>query len=58
MQYKVEVNKGDGNNYKKKAMLAFMSLREQAEMNFPHGMSLDEINEEICRARYEGEDTE
>ena len=41
-----------------KAMQAFMSLRGQSEKNFPQGMSLDEINEEIRKARYGDEDTE
>lgn len=43
---------------REKAMQAFMSLREQSEKNFPQGMSLDEINEEIRKARYGEEDTE
>ena len=43
---------------REKAMQAFMSLRGQSEKNFPQGMSLDEINEEIRRARYGEEDTE
>ena len=41
-----------------KAMQAFISLRGQSEKNFPKGMSLDEINEEIRKARYGEEDTE
>lgn len=41
---------------REKAMQAFMSLRGQSEKNFPQGMSLDEINEEIRRARYGEED--
>ena len=43
---------------REKAMQAFMSLREQSKKNFPQGMSLDEINEEIHRVRYGEEDTE
>ena len=43
---------------REKAMQAFMSLREQSKKNFPQGMALDEINEEIRRARYGEEDTE
>ena len=31
---------------------AFEALREQASQNFPEGMSLEEINEEIRQARY------
>lgn len=38
---------------REKAMQAFFSLREQAKKDFPDGMSLEEINEEICKARYE-----
>ena len=40
------------------AMQAFLSLRAQAAENFPQGMTLDEINEEIHKARYGEEDTE
>ena len=43
---------------REKAMQAFMSLRTQSEKNFPQGMSLDEINEEIRKARDGEEDTE
>lgn len=43
---------------REKAMEAFLSLRAQAEKNFPQGMSLEEINEEIRRTRYGGEDAE
>ena len=43
---------------REKAMQAFISLREQSERNFPQGMSLDEINEEIRKARNGEEDTE
>ena len=42
---------------REKAMQAFISLRGQSEKNFPQGMSLDEINEEIRKARYGEEDT-
>lgn len=34
------------------AMQAFMSLRQQAQENFPEGMSIEEIDEEIRRSRY------
>jgi len=34
-----------------KAMGAFLTLREQAKKNFPQGMTLEEINEEIQAAR-------
>ena len=43
---------------REKAMQAFMSIGEQSKKNFPQGMSLDEINEEIRKARYGEEDTE
>ena len=43
---------------REKAMQAFMSLRAQSEKNFPQGLSLDEINEEIHKARYGEEDVE
>ena len=43
---------------REKAMQAFMSLRAQSGKNFPHGLSLDEINEEIRKARYGEEDIE
>lgn len=33
------------------AMAAFEELRRQAAINFPNGMSLEEINEEIRKAR-------
>ena len=37
------------------AMQAFMALRNQAKKDFPEGMSIEEIDEEIRKARY-GED--
>ena len=40
------------------AMQAFMMLREQAATNFPQGMELDEINEEIRKVRYGEEEAE
>jgi addiction module RelB/DinJ family antitoxin len=40
---------------REKALQAFMAIREKAAKDFPEGMSLDEINEEIHKARY-GED--
>lgn len=43
---------------REKAMQAFLSLRAQAEKNFPQGMSLEEINEEIYKTRYHEEDIE
>ena len=41
---------------REKAMQTFMELREQAAVNFPNGMSLDEINEEISKCRKERKD--
>jgi addiction module RelB/DinJ family antitoxin len=38
-----------------KALQAFQSIREKAAKDFPEGMSLDEINEEIRKNR-DGED--
>ena len=43
---------------RERAVQAFMSLRAQAEKDFPQGMSLDEINQEIHKVRYGEEDTE
>lgn len=40
------------------AMHAFLSLRTQVEENFPHGMTLEEINEEIHKIRYGEENAE
>ena len=40
------------------ALRAFYMLREQARENFPQGMSLEEINEEIGKTRYGVEDGE
>ncbi len=34
-----------------KALNAFLALREQAKKDFPQGMTLEEINEEIQAAR-------
>lgn len=42
---------------REKAMQAFMALRAQSEKNFPQGLSLDEINEEIHKTRYGEEDS-
>lgn len=36
---------------RKRAMDAFWALRNQAAANFPDGMSLEEINEEIRKTR-------
>lgn len=36
------------------AMQAFMALRNQAKKDFPKGMSMEEIDEEIQTSRYSG----
>lgn len=41
---------------REKAMQAFLALREESAKNYPDGMSLDEINEEIRKVRYVRED--
>lgn len=41
-----------------RAMKAFMALRAQAAKDFPEGMTLDEINEEIYKTRYSKENEE
>ena len=43
---------------REQAMRAFLALRSQAKGDFPQGMSLDEINEEIRKARYGEGDAE
>ena len=43
---------------KENAMQAFMAIREKAEKDFLDGMSLDEINDEIRKARCGEEDEE
>jgi len=40
------------------ALKAFMSIRDMSAKNFPNGMSLDEINDEIDKARHHREDAE
>lgn len=42
---------------REKAMQAFKALRTQANKDFPDGMSLDDINAEICMARNSEDDT-
>lgn len=37
---------------REKALQAFMSIRNKAAKDFPQGMDLDEINEEIRKVRY------
>ena len=41
---------------REKALQAFTALREQSAKNFPQGMSLEEINEEIRKTRSNEED--
>ena len=43
---------------REKAMQAFMAIREQSAKNFPDGMPLEEINEEIRKVRCGEEDEE
>ena len=43
---------------REEAIRAFLSIRQKAEKDFPQGMSLDEINEEIHKVRYGEEDIE
>lgn len=43
---------------REKVMQAFMALRKQAVKNSPAGVALDEINEEIRKARYNEDDEE
>lgn len=49
---KMHLNGANCEITREKAMQAFLSLRAQSEENFPQGMSLDEINEEIRKVRY------
>ncbi|HUM85543.1 MAG TPA: type II toxin-antitoxin system RelB/DinJ family antitoxin [Lachnospiraceae bacterium] len=37
------------------AMRAFLAVREQAKKDFPDGLTLEEINEEINKTRAEGD---
>lgn len=39
-------------------MQAFMAIREKAQQDFPDGMEMNDIDEEIHKARYGGEDSE
>ncbi len=41
---------------RQKALQAFMALREQSAKDFPDGLSLDEINDEISKVRSGKED--
>lgn len=43
---------------REKAMQAFLAIREQSARNYPDGMSLEDINEEIRKVRYGEGDTE
>ena len=42
---------------KESALKAFSALREQAQKNFPEGLSLDEINKEIADSRNKVEES-
>ena len=46
-----EITSPDPEITREKAMMAFWALREQAANDFPDGLSLDEINAEITKAR-------
>ena len=46
-----EIAASENDVTREKAMQAFMSLREQSAKNFPEGMGLEEINNEISEAR-------
>lgn len=46
-----EIVSPDNTSSREKVMKAFLSLREEAARNFPNGMSLDEIDSEISKAR-------
>lgn len=53
-----EISSPEPEVIREKAMQAFMAIREQSAKNFPDGMTLDDINEEIRKTRYGEEDTE
>lgn len=53
-----EISSSHSEITREKAMEAFLSLREQAKKDFPEGMTLNEINDEIFKARHEGEAVE
>ena len=46
-----EITAMDSDLTREKALEAFASIREQSAKNFPDGMSLEEINSEISKAR-------
>lgn len=52
-----EISSPEQDITREKAMQAFMALRAQAAKDFPQGMELDEINDEIRKARYGEEET-
>ena len=51
-----EIASPDSEITREKALQAFTALREQSAKNFPQGMSLEEINEEIRKTRSNEED--
>lgn len=52
-----EITASEPDITREKAMQAFLAIRKQASRDFPQGMQLDEINEEIRKARYDEEET-
>lgn len=46
-----EITASEPEIYRENAMKAFRTLRAQANKDFPDGMSLEEINEEIKKSR-------
>lgn len=47
-----EIVAPESNITREQAIQTFHSLRAQAEKDFPEGMTLEEINEEIRKSRY------
>ena len=46
-----EISSPEADITREKALAAFASIREQSAKNFPLGISLDEVNEEINKVR-------
>ena len=53
-----EISSPETNNTRERARQAFRDIREQSSVNFPQGMSLDEINAEIDKARKHEEEVQ
>lgn len=51
-----EITAPESDITREKALQAFTDLRKQSAVNFPNGMSLEEINEEINKCRNGEED--